>query len=87
MSRYWGLCHGVPLLFYKNKPRNSQENGGKCHVDTFLDNYFPFFSYVHPKGLFAEQIIQAKTSPSLSLDTYVLGNQLKVLTKSISGEI
>lgn len=67
----------VPLLFYKYKPRNRQENGGKWHVDTFLDNYFPFFSYVHPKGLFAEQIIQAKTSPSLSLDTYVLGNQLK----------
>ena len=77
MSRHWGLCHGVPLPFYKNKLRNGGENGGKWHVATFLDNYFPFFSNVHSKGLFAEQIIQAKTSPPLSLDTYVLGNQSK----------
>lgn len=57
ISRYWGLCHGVPLSFYKNTLRNREEKEGKQHVSAFLDNYFAFFSFVHFKSLFAEQII------------------------------
>ena len=68
-------CH---CLFTKINSDIEEKMGGKWHVVTFLSNYFPFFSYVHSKGLFSEQIIQAKTSPSLSLDNYVLGNQLKL---------
>lgn len=41
------------------------------------DNYFPFFSNVQSKGLVAELTVPAKTSPSLPLDTYILGNQLQ----------
>lgn len=31
VSRHWGLYHGVPLSFYKNKLRNRVENEVKWH--------------------------------------------------------
>lgn len=70
MSRHWDLCHGVPLPFYKKK--SNLETGENVSGHILRQSFF--FHMCIIRVFFQNKSFRPKR---FSLDTYVLGNQLK----------